>query len=66
IDGSFLTNNNAGSTVYVVDERGDVQKTLTGFLFDNSVEPGYLELNEPNRAGFVPDFSATQVQPFSY
>jgi hypothetical protein len=60
----------SGSTIYVYDIHGVLQKTLNGFKFSNSfnIIPMHIALNPSRRAGFVdgPDQGVTQIQSFIY
>ena len=60
----------SGSTIYVYDIHGVLQKTLNGFKFSNTfnIIPMHVALNPSRRAGFVdgPDQGVTQIQSFIY
>jgi len=60
----------SGSTIYVYDIHGVLQKTLNGFKFSNTfnIIPMHIALNPSRRTGFVdgPDQGVTQIQSFIY
>ena len=60
----------SGSTIYVYDAQGNLQKTLNGFKFSNTgnVIPMHIALNPSRRTGFVdgPDPGVTTIQGFFY
>src|SRR5262249_8832141 len=60
----------SGSTIYVYDVHGNLQKTLNGFNFSNTfnVIPMHIALNPSRRSGFVdgPDPGVKDIQSFSY
>ena len=58
----------SGSSIYIYDTKGVLQKTLNGFNFSNasSVIPVHIALNPKTRTGFVDGPSANQMQGFSY
>jgi WD40 repeat protein len=60
----------SGSTIYVYDVHGTLQKTLNGFKFSNTfnVIPMHIALNPARRIGFVdgPDPNVTDIQSFTY
>ena len=60
----------SGSTIYVYDIHGNLQKTLNGFQFSNTfnVIPMHIALHPNWRTGFVdgPDQGVTQIQSFMY
>ena len=60
----------SGSTIYVYDINGVLQKTLNGFQFSNTfnVIPMHIALNPSKRLGFVdgPDQGVTEIQSFFY
>lgn len=60
----------SGSTIYVYDINGILQKTLNGFQFSNSfnVVAMHIALNPNRRVGFVdgPDQGVTEIQSFNY
>jgi hypothetical protein len=59
-----------GSSIYVYDTKGVLQKTLNGFNFSNAfnVIPAHIALNPSTRTGFVdgPSAGVTEIEEFSY
>jgi len=59
-----------GSTIYVYDINGNLQKTINGFNFSNTfnVVAMHIGLHPSTRTGFVdgPDSGVTEIQGFSY
>jgi hypothetical protein len=60
----------SGSTIYVYDTKGNLKKTLNGFVFNNTfnVVAMHIALNPSQRSGFVdgPDLGVTELQSFTY
>ena len=60
----------SGSTIYVYDTKGNLKKTLNGFVFNNTfnVVAMHIALNPSQRSGFVdgPDQGVTELQSFTY
>jgi hypothetical protein len=57
-----------GSTIYVYDEKGDLQRSIDGFSFSNtgSTGPAHVRVNVTHRLGFVNGPKADQIQTFLY
>jgi hypothetical protein len=57
-----------GSTIYVYDEKGDLQRSIDGFSFSNtgSTGPAHVQVNVTHRLGFVNGPKADQIQTFLY
>jgi hypothetical protein len=57
-----------GSIVYVYDEKGSVQKTISGFNFPNEYAAvfAYIAVNPKLRIGYATGLTADQLQSFSY
>jgi hypothetical protein len=66
VDPAYLTNNDAGSIVYVYNDTGKYLKTITGFEFNAVDLPGYLELDESTRRMFLPELTGMMVEPATY
>jgi hypothetical protein len=60
----------SGSSIYVYDTNGVLQKTLNGFSFSNAfnVIPAHIALNPNTRTGFVdgPSTNVSSIQSFTY
>ena len=60
----------SGSSIYVYDKNGVLQKTINGFNFSNAfnVIPAHIALNPGTRSGFVdgPATNVTSIQSFTY
>jgi hypothetical protein len=60
----------SGSSIYVYDTNGVLQKTLNGFSFSNAfnVIPAHIALNPSARSGFVdgPSTNVSSIQSFTY
>ncbi|MBV8067303.1 MAG: hypothetical protein JO113_04945 [Candidatus Eremiobacteraeota bacterium] len=57
-----------GSIVYIYDEKGNVQETITGFNFPNTFSAvlAYVAVNPKLRIGYATGPNADQLQSFSY
>lgn len=64
------SSSSTGSSIYVYDTKGVLQKTLNGFSFSNAfnVIPAHIALNPSTRTGFVdgPSSNVNQIQGFAY
>jgi len=59
-----------GSSIYIYDTKGNLQKALNGFSFSNAfnVIPAHIAINPSNRTGFVdgPAPDVSEFQGFNY
>lgn len=63
-----VSSSSSGSSIYIYDRKGVLQKTLNGFNFSNAstVIPVHIALNPSTRTGFVDGPSTGEMQGFSY
>jgi WD40 repeat protein len=58
----------ASASVYVYDERGNLQESISGFNFSNRFSAlfAYIAVNEKLRIGYTSTANADQLQSFTY
>ncbi len=69
VPADFAVNNNAHSVVHVLDENGNLNKSLEDFFFFNSfltINANNLQVNPSTRQGYVFGPGQQQLEPFHY